>query len=240
LTNGKSKGTMKYYKTKACFLYLAILIILALFVSFLTGCSHVKVLEYDDEDTYADMDKGFFAPPSSSDIEKALNILVTSGDDTDNVRWAVSVILSPIDNATTEIGDNNKAFSINEFVESFYKTLGEGKTVSKNTLKTVAILSLNVAIKEVSEHPEHRLEPIKAIFFALGERLVKNGITEISENMSDQKLLNSASYTIMSSVINHLIDVSLTDPIAKEIIKNQPIPVDLFEEQGFFSLGWNS
>jgi hypothetical protein len=228
---------MKFYKIRVCFPYL-IVFVLIVFGSF-TGCGHVKLLEYDDEETYTDMDKGFLVPSTPSDIDKALNILLTaSTNNTDNVRWAVSIIVKPIDNSTIDISDINKTFSIDEFVESFYKTLGEGRTVSKKTLKRVEILALNVAINEVSKHPEHRLEPIESIFFALGERLVKNGVKEISENMANQKLLDTASFEIMSVVINRLISVSLTDPIAKQIMENQKIPADLFEEQGFFSLGW--
>jgi hypothetical protein len=238
---------MKFYKIKVCFPYL-IVFVLIVFGSF-TGCGHVKLLEYDDEETYTDMDKGFLAPSTPSDINKALNILLTTNTNkTDNVRWAVSIIVKPIDNSTIDISDINKTFSIDEFVESDDKTLRKEKWIlEKDALKRIVIQALNVSIEEVSKHPEHRLEPSRAVFFALGERLAQNGIMKISENMANQKLLDTSSSIILSIVINRAVSLSIADPIAKKVMGNN-IPFDelvnmqLNElvDSGFFSLGFGN
>lgn len=206
-----------------------ILFILAL--SFLAGCGHLELLDYDDEDTYAEVDKGILstmAPPTPSEIGNALNILKTSAPHQNAGEYiqAVSTIVGTMNLGVSSISNVNMSFSINEFVDSIYETLRlEGKAISKDSLKSIVIQALNAAIREVINYPGNRLDSNKAAFFALGERLVQNNIMQITDGMANDRLLDSGSFTILAVVINQAISVLINESIVEEITKTQDNPI---------------
>jgi len=161
---------MKRHKMRVCFLYLSVLFILVLFGSFLAGCGHVKLLEYGDEETYANSDADYMAAPSPSNINEALGILSgqlpPTGDH--NVLWAESIVLNTMNLEVTEISDMNMSFSIDEFVESASETLRlSGRAVSKGTLKNIVIQTLNASIYNV---PRKLSNTLRWIFYTKYDR----------------------------------------------------------------------
>jgi len=222
---------MKYGKMRTFPLYFLALFILALFGFFVIGCDHVALLEYDDEETYAEVDKGLLstmAPPTPSDIGIALNILKTPAPHQNASEFiqAISTIISTMNLEVAQISDVNMSFSINDFVDSVYETLRlKGKVIAKGPLKSIIIQALNAAIKEVIEHPENRLDLNRSPFFALGERLVQNGIKEITQSMANDPLLDTGSFVILAVVINQAISASINESIVEEITKTQDNPI---------------
>jgi len=206
---------MKYSKMRTFPLYFLALFILALFGFFVIGCDHVALLEYDNDDTYAEVDKGLLstmAPPTPSDIGNALNILKNpaSTQNADDFIKAISTITSTMNFKVDGISGVNMSFSINDFVDSLYEALRlNGIVLSKDMLKSIVIQSLNATIREVTEHPENRLDPDKAALFALGERLIQKGIVEITDDMADEKLLDTGSFVILSVGVNQAISASI-------------------------------
>jgi len=198
-------------------LYFLALFILALFGFFVIGCDHVALLEYDNDDTYAEVDKGLLstmAPPTPSDIGNALNILKnpSSTQNADDFIRAISTITSTMNFKVDGISDVNMSFSINDFVDSLYEALRlNGIVLSKDMLKSIVIQSLNATIREVTEHPENRLDPDKAALFALGERLIQKGIVEITDDMADEQLLDTGSFVILSVGVYQAISASIND-----------------------------
>ena len=222
---------MKYGKMRTFPLYFLALFILALFGFFVIGCDHVALLEYDDEDTYAEVDKGLLstmAPPTPSDIGNALNILKTPAPHQNASEFiqAISTIISTMNLEVAQISDVNMSFSINDFVDSVYETLRlNGIVISRDTLRSIVIQTLNAAIREVIGYPGNRLDLNRSPFFALGERLVQNGITVITESMANDPLLDTGSFAILAVVINQAISASMNESIVEEIAKTQDNPI---------------
>ncbi len=218
---------MKRYLSKY-FIILFIGILLAIF----TGCDHVELLEYNDEDTYAVMDSGLMAPPNPDEINFALNTIYVPGyitpfrsDEESLNRYfqAIGIVIDTLDLVLVELTDMNKTFSINELVDSLSETLALGNIdISKDTLREIIIITLNEAIREVKEHPEDRLDPDKTAYFALGERLLFNGYDEITEANADDKILDVASFVILSTMIQQAVSEALNESIAEAIIDYVP------------------
>jgi hypothetical protein len=225
---------MKRHKMRVCSLYLSVLFILTLFGSFLTGCGHVELLEYGDKETYANSDADFMAAPSPSDINKALDILSSTSSNDDDITWAISIILNTMNLEVAKIGDVNMSFSIDEFVESVDETLRlSGLSIPTNTLKSIVIQTLNAAITEARKArgtQNERMDPSKTAFFALGERLANDGIIQITEDMTSQKLLDTASFVILSASIYQGISTAEDEAIREEILNNPNIPDEYREE----------
>jgi hypothetical protein len=174
------------------------------------------------------MDSGLMAPPCPSDIDSALKILCSGNltpyrSDVDDLIWAISIVVRTMNLIKVDIEDINKNFSINGLAEIMSKTLEmERIMISKDTIKVFIIIALNEFIKEVNEHPEDRLYPEKTAYFALGERLVYNGITKITKDDAGKIILDTASFIILSIAIQQAISESINESITSAVIDNVP------------------
>jgi len=81
--------------------------------------------------------------------------------------------------------------------------------------------------KEVKERPDERLVPDKAPYFALGTRLnnefiTPNKIELITSDYADMPILDTASFVILSTIMQQAISEAINESINQAIIDNYP------------------
>lgn len=212
-------------------------LILGSLILFAIGCDYFKLLEYDNEETYAWVDSGFMSPPSPSDIDKALKILWVPKESTpyryapgalEDYLWAIDLVVKTMDLVVIKITDLNDTYSINDLVKSLHQTFKKDDiTISENTLRQVILHVLNESIRMVKEQPGDRLNPDKTPYFALGERLyyefiIPKEIKAITNDHVDMNILDTASFVILSIIINQAVSEAINESINQSILDNYP------------------